>query len=604
MAYPVSELYKEAISNLSRSSYISGTLVLSDNTVIELSNETVSQGSFYVTNQCVNSDAFTYGSVFAAEMGMSIKTEIDRYTLSGSYVLPFFSLKLSDGTYEKIPLGKFYVTEPNRIGRSISLKCYDGMTLLDVGITENTTGTAFELLEWTALNCGIELSQTAEEIALLPNSAVLLSVESDRVQTYRDLIAYIGSVTCTFAIFDREGKLKLVQFATEVSKTIYGNQRDASKFSDFQTYFTAISASFIAEGVYRGYTKSIEGQGLVYKVGDVPIIQGTDLSNQSVLDSIFSKLTLVKYTPCDISFSGDPSIDLGDMIMNIDRQGNEILSLVTFYKWTYRGKHQIKSAGANPKIGEVKSKTEKELEAIAGNITMKEIVVYSYTNASTKTIQGGEAGSKNLKEVAKISFAVNADVTALITTTVCFDLNVQGCVEFSMYVDSVYQEGSTVGQHCLEGPSTVSFTNYIPCEKGKTYRVTILARTYALYEENDVPKMVIPKFNVKCVVFGQGIATKVPWDGTLSFTDVLPTIQAIPSNVVYTAKFSEEVSTQAMVPTRVNAIEVGIKDIMITPRTIKVENYFKKTVEGSTWADLASTTWKSLETYSWGKEGL
>ena len=58
MAYPTSDLYKESINNLSRTSYIDGTLTTTTGKKIDITNETISQGSFYITNQCVSSDAF------------------------------------------------------------------------------------------------------------------------------------------------------------------------------------------------------------------------------------------------------------------------------------------------------------------------------------------------------------------------------------------------------------------------------------------------------------------------------------------------------------------------------------------------------------------
>ena len=577
---------------------------MNDGSKIEINNEKISTGSLYVTNQCVSSDSFSYGSVFAAEMGVTIKTELDRYLLGGAKIEPYYNLKVKDNEFESVPLGVFYVSEPTREGKSISIKAYDRMVDLEEQITENTTGTAFELLEWIALRCGVELAQTEEEILKLTNSKVLLSIESDRIQTYRDVLFYICTVTCTFAVFDRYGKLKLCEFSQEITKEINSNQRESSKISDFNTYFSSAHASFILGGAYKSYITTNEGDGLLYEVGEVPIIQGTDLSNQSVLDNIYSKLTNINYTPCDISFYGDPSIDLGDMIKNTDRYGNETLSLVTFYKWTYRGRHQIKSAGANPKIGEAKNKSDKELENLVADVMLKDITVCSYTNSNAFSFKGGTEGEvKTLKEIVKISFAVNANLTSLISTTICFNLDVQGCVEFGMYLDNVFQEGSNIRQHCLSGPNTVTFINYIPCEKGKTYRVSIFARTYKLNDEDEIPTMSVQKYNIKSVVFGQGIATQVPWDGTIVVEDVLQDLITINNrhvDIIY--EFDEGVNAITQVPINGANINIGIKDVSINNNHVFIEKFYDKTADDFTWSQIESMSWGNIMEYRWGKE--
>lgn len=604
MAYKTSELYKEAIEKATRTTFISGFLTLSNGQQIEINDKSTGQGSLYITNQCVSSDAFSYGSVFSAEMGMSIRSDIDRYSLLGAEIKPYFNLKLNDGTIETIPLGKFYVSEPNRVGKNISIKAYDGMILFEQDIFENTTGTAFELLSWACSKCGVEMSQTEAEIKSLPNGTVLLSVEPTRISTYRDLISFIGIITCTFAIFDRDGKLKLCSFSDKVTKVISARQRISSKFSDFQTYYSAISGNFIAAGAYKAYMQTNEdnANGLVYKTGEVPIVQGTDLSNQNVIDKMFDNLLVINYTPCDISFSGDPSIDLGDMIVNVDLYGNEITSLVTFYKWTYRGRQQIKSAGANPKIGEAKDKAQKELEQLTANIMLKDIAVYAYTNANLISVQGGTEEVKTQKEVVKISFAVNADVTSIITTTVTFDMSVQGCVEFSMYLDSVLQEGSTVSHHCLKGPNTITFANYIPCEQGKTYRVSIYARTFKLNEEDTLSTMTIKQNGVRSMIFGQGVATEVPWDGNLTFVDILPEVFNLETKQISVIKsVQDSIDAKLYYPETSNMTE-SLSKIKIVKKTINVENFSYKKASDFTWDELQSKTWDTMLAYSWGKE--
>ena len=72
MAYETSDLYKEAIDSLSRVTFIDGDISTPNGEVIQITNDIIDQGSCYITNQCVSGDAFAYGSVFAAEAGITL----------------------------------------------------------------------------------------------------------------------------------------------------------------------------------------------------------------------------------------------------------------------------------------------------------------------------------------------------------------------------------------------------------------------------------------------------------------------------------------------------------------------------------------------------
>lgn len=572
MAYKTSDLYKEAIDELSRTTHISGTLTTEKGKVIDITNDIIDTGSLYITNQCVNSDVFEYGSVFAAEAGITLKTEVDRYSLFNAVLVLNFNILLSNSTYETIPLGKFYVIEPNRVGKSITMKCYDEMVNLDVPIAESTTGTVFDLLMLLSSYFGFELAQTQEEIEALPNAKLLLSVSQEKVGTYRDLLSYIGKITCTFAHFDREGKLRLTGFSKEINKQIDAKLRSSSSFSDFQTYYSKATAKFLVSGAYETYTSSIESDGLEYNFNEVPIVQGLDESNQAVIDAMFEELKTINYTPCDITFNGDPSIDLGDMIKNVDRAGNEIISLVTFYKWTFRGRHQIKSAGSNPKLASLKEKSNVDTSYLEGEIHSKTVSVYTFTNASKITAKGGtDLNIKTMKEIVKISFTSEQLTTSLLITTINFTLDNDGIVEFESYIDNVYMEQSRISQFCLKGENVITFMNYISCEENKTYRLSIYCKTKSkesiiqyhdakiktfdnantaiigayesivrllkektelpfeglsdTIEYNEVkpvystPTIYIAKQNIKLALFGQGLAGKADWDGTIACTD-------------------------------------------------------------------------------------
>ena len=473
MAYETSDLYKEAIEQSSRTTYISGQLVTESGMIIDISNDEIDSGSFYITNQCVSNDAFSYGAVFAAEAGITLKTDIDRYSLYDASIQVNFNILLSSGEYETIPLGKFYVNEPNRVGKNVSIKAYDGMILLDKEFGSSMTGTPYELLNALHLSCKVELSQSQAEIEALTNGSLLLSADANKVSTYRDLLSYIAQVTCTFAIFDRTGKLKLCEYGTSSVKTISADNRTSSKFSDFETYYSSIKAYFVVDASYKAYGHVEEGSGLIYDMGKVPIVQGLDETNQQVLDNIFSKLSNVRYTPCEITYFGDPALDLGDMITNVDRDGNKITSLITFYKWSYRGKHQIKSAGSNPKLASAKEKTSKEIVSLQSEIASKTIVISSATNAKQVTL------GQEYDDIATLNFSVSSACKPICIFTVQFSIDIDGYVEFSLYNGLVALENATYKGYYLKGEHFATFMFLDSMSQNERRSLRVLAKCYA-----------------------------------------------------------------------------------------------------------------------------
>ena len=112
--YAVSDAYKKAIQDNTRSYYWTGKITLADGTEYPFENKDIVKGSGYVTRQCCASSEIELGTVYAAELGITLLTSIDRYSLTGATITLSFHLDISDGTYEEVPIGVFEISEANR----------------------------------------------------------------------------------------------------------------------------------------------------------------------------------------------------------------------------------------------------------------------------------------------------------------------------------------------------------------------------------------------------------------------------------------------------------------------------------------------------------
>lgn len=145
--YPVSGAFLQAVQENTRRYYWSGRITTIKGVVYEFEADDIVKGSGYISSQCCGSTEIELGTVYAAEMGITLFTDIDRYTLEDARVELFFHLKLADGTYEDVPMGIFEVSEANRTVKCLELKAYDYMLRFDKSFNGfETIGTVFDFV--------------------------------------------------------------------------------------------------------------------------------------------------------------------------------------------------------------------------------------------------------------------------------------------------------------------------------------------------------------------------------------------------------------------------------------------------------------------------
>ena len=90
--------------------------------------------------------------MYAAEMGITLLSDIDRYTLEDALVTLVFHLVLADGSVEDVPMGVFEVREANRLAKCLELKAYDFMLC---GLIRVSTGLRLWGLLMILLLCAV-----------------------------------------------------------------------------------------------------------------------------------------------------------------------------------------------------------------------------------------------------------------------------------------------------------------------------------------------------------------------------------------------------------------------------------------------------------------
>ena len=415
--YPTSNEYKTAIKKNSRKFYWTGNLILKDETTIPFTNRDILKGSGYIHRSCSGSSELEIGTVYAGEFGISLFSDIDRYSLEDSKLELFYHQELENKKIETIPMGIFDVTEANRSKKILELKGYDYMLRFDKNFpVTDTFGTAFELLTLSCEKCKVELGMTEDEVKAFVNGEEVLAIYQDHdIETYRDFIHYIASTLGAFAGVSRDGKLVLKKYAESISTEIKTRERFSSSISDFKTRYTAINSTNAKTKIAEYY--SLENDdGLTMNLGINPLMQlGLPEKRKRMCEVLLTEICKIHHTPFDMVTIGDPSLDVGDRIA-ISYEEEKIEGLITDIEYKINGKHRILGVGKNPYLSKAKSKNDKNIVGLLNQIESEKLVVHAYSNYSAFNLSTTDT------PIIRIEFASNKETEAIFNASILLNI--------------------------------------------------------------------------------------------------------------------------------------------------------------------------------------
>lgn len=614
--YNVSNSYREAIEKGYFKGRVSGTMTLENGRIVTIDDSNIINGSLSINNKCVNNSEFCLGAVYVGQMSVTLyHANIDRYSLYNAQVQLSYFLTLDDGTEEEVPLGVFFVDKPSRSKKLIQLKCYDAMTKFDITVDEDSWGSPFALLTMVCEKIGVPLANTEEEILAMCNGDKDFSLNSTRVNTYRDFLSYVSMMLGGFATINRFGQLEIRQFHTVSDLSITARQRTSSTVNDYETYFNSVRARFVAEQNFYPYVETDDkmSTGLLLDMGDVPIVQGLEEFKHEVLQNVLTVVKGIRYVPSDFKMSPDPTIDLGDglTLERVNNTSESVFILVTGYTWSYHKEQSIISNGTDALLPNVSDSSKKQMDSMEAQIQAKSLVVKTYTNPEDLEIKGTD------ETVIRMSWSAFESTTAIFFATVPVEMSADGNIVLT-FMKSLNQIGQLV-KYLPRGKHFLTFTNYIASEANENVTLIVKARTeyfesdvrkqeakilsfkdwidnqtvktttttttttdattgqntsvstsessfeYAYAEQpvdTTVPDAFIGMGEVKATVFAQGLNATAGWDGTLEFSE---DISAIKLNNMNVLKMVESVTMQ----------DVGVDNHGITERigTIKMNRF-------------------------------
>ena len=524
-------------------SSISGRIETVSGETYTLTDADIIPGSLNKNNKCVNGSSFEFGAVYQGELNVTLRKMFDRYKLLDGNISFVEHRLLLDGTTEDVDIGVFYIASADRSQKLTTIKAIDSMGNLDIGIVDDMVGTPYALLTAMADNCGVLLAQTENEIKALPNGQQTYIVSADTTATYRDMVAYLGLMTGTFATINVKDQLELKTYALENCVRVPAGKRisGSTVIADYVTYYKGVRARFIASENYAPYEYADDtiADGLILDLGDIPIVRGLPETKNAMLQTLFNTLKRIRYVPAEFTLAtSDAALELGD---RIEVGGEDANTYITSYNWIYHGSEKIKGVGDNPRLKTSKDKISKQMASLEEKINAKDVIVHTYTNISAYTLKSQE------KEIISINYATITNARIIFIATVPFTMDLDGYIIFSYYVDGVLMAEDTVRQYVARGEHFVTLSNNMTLEKDT--RRTLAVKACTQYHESDtrqqaariraiedyiatkkyteqpidatLPVAGIAAGAIKAMLYAQGLAGTEVWDGTINIADYI-----------------------------------------------------------------------------------
>lgn len=555
--YPVSKEYQKAISESSRSFFWTGMITTKAGKKYTFGNKDIVKGSGYISRQCSGSSEIELGSVYAAELGISLFSDIDRYSLEDASITVSFHLKVGDA-YEEVPMGIFYIAEANRKIKTLELKAYDAMLNLDKNFNKGLSSAfPYDFLSLLSKACHVEVAQTKEEIEALTNGTELLGIyQENDIETWRDFLYYLAQALGCFSTIDRDGKLRLIPYGITDNKTVDSRHRFSSTFSDFVTRYTAVSSTNKKTDIAEYYSVKPD-DGLTMNLGVNPLLQfGLEEKRRRIINNILSAITVVNYVPFDSDTIGDPALDLGDVIKFTGGHADETKrSAITYIETKINGKQTIKCVGKNPRLASAKSKNDKNIAGLESSMNENKLSIYTYVNALKIGI-GTEKTS-----IINIEFASGDETNAEFHAEVILDVKsnaVSRKVDAETTIEigeenkvisipvSWTDDGKTLlkAYYVLDGkeveqfhPSETWFSGkhllnlYYPIIEMKANEL----HTFEVLIELTNGTATIEPQNAMATISGQGLGAQERWDGRITVDEEIKMVElsGLPTNTLH-----------------------------------------------------------------------
>ena len=320
--------------------------------------------------RAISGQALEIGSVYSSQLSLELDLAgVSRYELYDKTIS--LDVKL-DGATDVVPMGVFTITEALQSASKITITAFDDMIKFDdvkFAPTDNTSvQLPYKWLSDACSACGVTLGSTSADIQSLPNGnrkTGFADAVTD-VQTWRDVLGYIGAYLGAYAYIGRDGLLYMGVYGANSVDTVPANFRCSSNLSDFRTTYDGLYATYKDGGVQEYVSNSNSG-GIVLDLGVNPFLQfSNDQNREDAIQEIIDLWNGVYYVPYEAEMPLIPTYDTGDVLTFVDNQASIYdLGAITEITYNVGGTMSVTCSGDNPRLTEAQDRFTKTLEGLS-----------------------------------------------------------------------------------------------------------------------------------------------------------------------------------------------------------------------------------------------
>jgi hypothetical protein len=351
--YPVTELFLQKIKETNRLVKME-IKIQHDDGILELTDNDLVLGSLSISEFSQPGEDFIVGGAVASKLSFSIfnKDEYENIDFTDAVIRPYFNLLVKEGAdahflqpsqpskmpgfedeWETVPLGVYNVDKPNRQINTIELKAVDNMLKFELPYSLSKLSYPANLYQILVNACNVCDIQLASHN--FPNMNYVVQGKPSGEYSFRDIIRFVAELSGTFARMNRLGALEL-KWYEPTGITIGPENRENLKVGDGILQIKGVMAT------KEDKTYLVGTDEYTIDLSENPLLQGDYLN---VLNNVFINIKNIAFMPYSSNWQGNPALQPGDTITQVDRLGKSYPTLITDSTFKYRGKSALHAKG-------------------------------------------------------------------------------------------------------------------------------------------------------------------------------------------------------------------------------------------------------------------
>lgn len=343
----ISSDFKQQLENGNRKYIKTARITFSDQSILNLTNENLWNNGMIIEEATSGDNSFDVGAVIIGQLTLTINNIYDDYTeydfTDAKVDNVKVGIELEDGTEEYASYGVYTVDETSYNGSIITLKCLDNIQKFDRPYSESNLrypATILQIVQDACSVCGVALGTASFDF----DNLVVNQKPTDEAVTFRNVLQWVGQISCCFFRADSSGRLIRKWYDTETLESI----NLESNIPEFpESYHNIHSFNSLTVGmddiVVTGVSVTIEAKNedgdetsVTYQSGTTGYmlsISGNKLieesSAQTIVTSLGEKLNGIRFRSFSASALSNPSYEAGDIAVVTNRKGNKYKVILT-----------------------------------------------------------------------------------------------------------------------------------------------------------------------------------------------------------------------------------------------------------------------------------